>query len=93
MNENFEDNYEAREVLAKELKDKILSAVRSGDNAAKIAIAVKLGDFGEHLREKYENFSEFRLYHILAGSTITKKPAFFDFPGEDSVEKFIREQI
>ena len=50
-------------------------------------------DFTKLLREKYTNLEGCRLYHLLIGSSINpeKKVEQFDFPGEDSIEKFIND--
>lgn len=49
-------------------------------------------DFADELRKKYKNTTDYMLYHLLIGSTV-RQQVLFDFPGDDSVEKFIREQL
>lgn len=44
----------------------------------------------EQLRLKYPNFNDFLLYHVMVGSTPADKKTEFDFPGTDSVVKFIK---
>ncbi|MEK7478678.1 MAG: hypothetical protein AAB626_02005 [Patescibacteria group bacterium] len=50
-----------------------------------------LGDFARNLKEKYKDAGKYHLYHMIIGSTGTKTTEF-DFPGEDSIEKFLRLQ-
>ena len=45
-------------------------------------------DKTKELRAKYPDYNDYRLYHFLIGSTVYDR-AKFDFPGEDSVQKFI----
>jgi len=53
--------------------------------------------FAEVLRAKFKtnkgtkNFEEYRLFHLLAGSS-HKECTEFDFPGEYSIENFINTQ-
>ncbi len=75
-----------REAVRAEIR-KILSEAYSGD---RMETYDKVADFGQKLREKYKNYDQYELYHILSGSTLIKAPDNFDFPGEDSVELFIR---
>ena len=42
------------------------------------------------LKKKYPNYTEYEMYHVLSGSTPPIPSQFFDFPGDDSLEKFIR---
>lgn len=44
--------------------------------------------FSQKIKEKYNNYGDYLMYHVLVGSTLRPKP-FFDFPGEDSIEKFL----
>lgn len=52
----------------------------------------RLVEFGEGLKEKYSDFLDYELFHFLVGSTMQGEPKHFDFPGEDSVEAFLRGQ-
>ncbi len=46
--------------------------------------------FVANLREKYQDYEDYTLYHSLTGTICSKKGCSkYDFPGEDSVEKFI----
>ncbi|MBI2465639.1 MAG: hypothetical protein HYV66_00165 [Candidatus Sungbacteria bacterium] len=40
------------------------------------------------LESIYPDYGDYELYHLLIGST-TRDRSKFDFPGEDSVQKFI----
>lgn len=52
----------------------------------------KCADFSRKIRQKYPDAETYQLFHLLAGSTFDKDDApNFDFPGEDSIEKFIEE--
>jgi hypothetical protein len=55
----------------------------------------EMADFAEYLRKKYpgrEGALGYTLYHLLAGSSMMSQdvPAGFDFPGDDSVEMFLK---
>lgn len=50
----------------------------------------KIHEFGRELDKKYKNARDYRLYHLLICSSPYKKCAYYDFEGEDSVEKFIK---
>ena len=56
-------------------------------------IQEKIVVFVSRLREKYPDSNKYELMHIITGSGIPTranfKPLEDDFPGEDSVEKFI----
>lgn len=52
----------------------------------------KIVDYAETMRELYPNALDYALFHLVIGSTVDKHP-FFDFPGDDSVEKFIKEEL
>ncbi|GEM_PF-2296542 len=57
-----------------------------------------IGNLAKKLREKYigvkgddsrKGVGEYYLFHMISGSTRSKTTEF-DFPGEDSIEKFLR---
>jgi len=48
-----------------------------------------MADFGRKLQEKYKDTTKYWIYNMLAGSTGVTSTEF-DFPGDDSVEKFLR---
>jgi hypothetical protein len=43
----------------------------------------------QELRDKYPDYAEYELYHLLVGSTPKESLEKFDFPGSDSIERFI----
>jgi hypothetical protein len=49
----------------------------------------KLAEFIGRLKAKYEDYQEYLLYHMFTGSTPPQELAKIDFPGDDSIEKFI----
>lgn len=55
-----------------------------------IGIYQKTCDFACELQKKYPDFQTYRLYHLLVMSTVGEGDCDkFDFPRNDSVEKFI----
>jgi len=87
----FENNGEEERV--KEigmLAKKVFEKIENWDNSDVYALLTKL-------KEKYPDHTNYRLYHLLDSSSlgpdsIVKKCSKFDFPGDDSVEKFLRSQ-
>lgn len=77
-----------REVLAKELKEKLNLAYKTDA----MVTHQRMLDFTNIIRGKYSDYSKYRLWHLLIGSTIgdASKITHFDFPGDLSVEKFIK---
>lgn len=55
----------------------------------------KLVNFGQMLRKKYPDCQDYELFHFLVGSTMRPEEMAtkFDFPGEDSIETFLRNQV
>lgn len=78
------------ERLIADLQERIKIAYRSPDKFNKHN---QIAEFGQHLRHKYSDPTEYTLFHILVSSTPVGTQPFFDFPGEDSVEKFIKEKL
>lgn len=50
----------------------------------------KIVDKANFLKDKYPDYNDYRLYHLMIGSTPEKVLPFFDFPGEDSIMNFLR---
>lgn len=52
-------------------------------------------EFEERLGKKYSDVRKYEMFHALIGSSITKAMALThdDFPGEDSVEEFVRRSV
>lgn len=46
--------------------------------------------FHDYLKKKYPDARGHRLFHLISGSTLKDFYGELDFPGGDSVEKFIR---
>ncbi len=46
-------------------------------------------EFVDNLKKKYPDCEKYRFYHLFVGSTPWEDCPKFDFPGEDSIEKFI----
>ena len=46
----------------------------------------------KELRDKYPDYEDYKLYHLLIGSTVYDRSKF-DFPGEDSIIKFLEDKI
>lgn len=79
-----------REQLIRELKDMVLEASADADVIGKYN---KIVDFADHLLQKYPDARSHQLFHVLIGSTTPNPLAQFDFPGDDSIEKFIKEKL
>lgn len=50
----------------------------------------KICAIAEKLKEKYSKATEYRLFHVLIGSTPRVCPNF-DFPGDDSIVKILED--
>ena len=77
-----------RETLVRELKKKLEMAYEMDVTKAHKRVL----EFADVIRKKYSDYSECRLWHLLILSTISDntKITRFDFPGDDSIEKFIK---
>jgi len=51
----------------------------------------KLVEFVNKLKAKYKDYQDYVFYHMLIGSSVSDnhKLSKVDFPGDDSIEKFI----
>ena len=49
-------------------------------------------EFHDVLKVRYANAREFLLFHLISGSTFPGFNGHFDFPPEDSVERFINRE-
>ena len=77
--------------LVKELKELMKKAyIREG-----FGFQDKIVKKVNALRKKYSspenNYQDYEMYHVLTNSSLTRPSKEFDFPGEDSIEKFIRD--
>lgn len=50
-------------------------------------------DYALMLKKKYPDYFRYKLYHALAGSTPDETSDLFDFPGDESIEHFVREKL
>ncbi len=53
------------------------------------AIHDRVLTFHDHLKEKYPDYRQYQLVHLISGSTVQGPFVRYDFPGEDSVEAFV----
>jgi len=76
-----------KETEVKDLKEKVRFIFKNDA----VAYYKKAHQFGRKLMEKYPDCFDYLYYHILGGSTPPQGMGFkkFDFPDNDSVEKFI----
>ncbi len=84
------ENRESEEEIVQRLHELKMRAYRG----AKDSIALHkdtIFPFAIMLKEKHPDYYSCRLYHLLIGSSIPPdlKITRFDFPGEDSIQKFI----
>jgi len=56
------------------------------------SIHEKVINLHKRLKKKYPYYMQVRLYHLLSMSTVQRPKIHFDFPDEDSVEKFIEQE-
>ncbi|MHB9019785.1 MAG: hypothetical protein ACYC3G_02870 [Minisyncoccota bacterium] len=82
--EKFEDKKE----LALKLK-KVITTLLNKDCQK---YHKKMHDFGLNLRNKYKNASQYYLYNVFIGSSYDKIVSEFDFPENDSIQKFLEIQ-
>ena len=75
-----------KEILVAELKSLLLNAYhRKGLDTNEKVIKKST-----ELKAKYKNYHDYEMYHLLVSSGLLYPTENFDFPGEDSVENFIR---
>jgi len=81
--------------LVREMKQLLLRNVDHMLATGDFSPQEKLVDRAEYLVSHYPNYSKIYMYHVLGSSTPQEGQVFdaFDFPGEDSVVKFINEEI
>jgi len=77
-----------QEALIAELKEKLNNAY----NTDAIDAHEKVFEYTDEIKKKYPDYSKYRLWHLVIFSTIGKSMEIthFDFPGDDSVERFIK---
>lgn len=78
--------------ISQKIIEKLKHILYSVSDNEIIEIQDKIVAFDKHLKTVYPNATQFNVLHALIGSTPNKDdPAmiFEDFPGEDSIEKFV----
>lgn len=79
-----------KEQLIAELKQLLRAAHRKD----RLGTHDKIVEKDQALKNKYctaeDNSQDYEMWHVLVGSTLREPAKKFDFPGDDSVEKFIR---
>lgn len=74
-------------------EEKLISELKSKLDPFRFSRDDEINDFADSLKKKYgeRDVYKYALFHILGGSTgYEDLVEHFDFPGEDSVERFIR---
>ncbi len=79
------------------IKDKT-ARLRSGLPQQWGKIFFRIQAQGNYLKGKYPDFNRYELYHALVGSNLFADPGYSfytqeDFPGDDSIEKFLNDLI
>ena len=85
MENIYEKENGQKEINIKRLKDKRGEAYKKD----MFGTHEKIIEFTERIKDKYPDYRDYELYHLLIGSTPGGKLPKFDFPGENSIEKFI----
>ena len=80
------------ESLVTELSTLLDSAISNEDFDAVIQTMDRIKQKADHLKAKYPDYADYRMYHVLVHSTPNsdKMLTKFDFPEEDSIADFIR---
>lgn len=90
MDSNFERPRNEAEISAE--TQAVYDRIMTGSH--RMEANTEMAGFARYLREKYKSPSatDYTLYHLLAGSTMMPDHAAsgFDFPGDDSVEMFLK---
>lgn len=61
------------------------------DEAHAIQVLDRVVQKAKELREKYPNYTQYQIYHLLIGSTPPEGTDIYeDFPGDDSVVEFLK---
>ncbi len=84
-----EDEKLKEEGLLRELSERRHALYEADDN---FIFHEQIFAFAKKLQESFNNYKEYKLYHLLIGSSIVEesKVQEFDFPGEFSIERFLR---
>lgn len=79
-----------QEVIVEAVKQKKLFLFGLGEDMA-IEANNRICDITDKLEDKYPDAEEYRLYHVLAGSSPRGDCPKFDFPGDDSIVKTVED--
>jgi hypothetical protein len=82
------EKFRGKEELALKLKNDIMTLLEKDCEK----YHKKIHDFGLNLRNKYKNASQYYLYNVFIGSSYDKIISEFDFPENDSIQKFLELQ-
>lgn len=84
------EKYKDKVSLAFELKKIINSLIEKDSNKNGFENFTTMSNFAQNLKEKYKkDANQCYLYNVIIGSSGMKSTEF-DFPGEDSIEKYLR---
>jgi len=88
LSEELKDKAE----LALELKKIFNSLLKKDAQKNNFENFTMLVNFAKNLRNKYKDASDHWAYNMLIGSSTGegKTPTKFDFPGDDSIEKYLK---
>ncbi len=79
-----------REALKAELKFLLKEAYDRNKGSKLDSFHEKIIEKSNELKQKYPDYIRYQLYHLFIFSTPNDTATEFDFPGEDSIETFIR---
>lgn len=82
------EKFKDKEVLALRLKEVIMTLLNKDWKKTN----EKIHDFALDLRNRYKNTNQYYLYNVLIGSSYDKTISEFDFPENDSIQKFLELQ-
>lgn len=84
--------FENKAELALQLKKIVSSLYEQDDLNNNFENHKKITEFITKLQKTYPNYQDYLLYHLISFSTPSKISTQFDFPGEDSIEKYLKSQ-
>lgn len=85
---HFEQQTQTHEEVIHKLDEIMEQHYRHSDAEVNL-ISKKVEEFSNNIKEHHPNYKEYQLWHLLIGSTPDHERPYFDFEGEDSIEKFI----
>jgi hypothetical protein len=78
------------EVTPAQRTEQLRAMLRKVYRHDQFAIHNKVLAFHDRLKARYPDYPEYELYHLISFSTLKAPLTKYDFPGEDSIETFIR---